>query len=104
MFWGNPQSDGTGGRTFDDAVEISVRWGDKQQKFIDAQGHEQISRAIIYADTDLAVGGYLYLGTLAALSSADEGDPLSVSTAYEIRATSKSPDLKADRFVRKVWL
>lgn len=104
VYWGNPQSDGYGGRTFDDAVEISVRWSDRQEMFIDTQAREQVSRAVVHVATDLAVGGYLYLGELADLSSAEEGDPLSVSTAYEIRSLSKTPDIGADRFARKVWL
>ncbi|MCK4858882.1 MAG: hypothetical protein KAT58_12990 [candidate division Zixibacteria bacterium] len=104
VYWGNPQSDGYGGRTFDDAVELDVRWQDRQELFVDAQGREQISRAVAYVATDLDIGGYLYLGELADLSSAEEGDPLSVSTAYEIRAISKTPDIGADRFARKVWL
>ena len=104
VYWGNPASDGYGGRTFDDAVEMNVRWQDRQELFVDAQGREQTSRAVVYVATDLAIGGYLYLGTLADLSSAEEGDPLSVSTAYEIRSISKTPDIGADRFARKLWL
>ena len=104
VHWGNPSSDGFGGRTFDDAVELDVRWQDRQELFVDAQGREQTSRAVVYVATDLSVGGYLYLGELADLSSAEEGDPLTVATAYEIRAISKTPDIGADRFARKVWL
>lgn len=104
VYWGNPQSDGYGGRTFDDAVEVAVRWQDRQEMFIDMQGREQTSRAVVYVATDLAIGGYLYLGELADLSSAEEGDPLAISTAYEIRAFSKSPDIGADKFARKLWL
>ena len=104
VYWGNPSSDGYGGRTFDVPAEISVRWQDRQELFVDAQGREQTSRAVVYVATDLVIGGYLYLGELADLSSAEEGDPLSVSTAYEIRAISKTPDIGADRFARKLWL
>ena len=104
VYWGNPQNDGYGGRTFDDAIEIAVRWEDRQERFVDTQVREQVSRAVVYVATDLVIGGYLYLGTLTDLSSAEEGDPLSVSSAYEIRALSKSPDIGADRFARKVWL
>ena len=104
VFWGNPRSDGYGGRTFDDPVEIDVRWADRQEMFVDTQKREQISRAVVHTATDLVVGGYLYLGTLADLSSAEEGDPLSISAAYEIRAFSKTPNIRADQFVRKVWL
>lgn len=104
VYWGNPQSDGYGGRTFDDAVEISVRWADRQEMFVDTQARERVSRAVVYAAIDLMVGGYLYLGELADLSSAEEGDPLSISTAYEIRAFSKTPNVRGDQFVRKAWL
>lgn len=104
VYWGNPSSDGYGGRTFDDPVEINVRWSDRQEMFVDTQAREQVSRAVVYVATDLVIGGYLYLGTLADLSSAEEGDPLSISTAYEIRSISKTPDIGADRFARKVWL
>lgn len=104
VYWGDPSSDGYGGRTFDDPVEINVRWQDRQELFVDAQGREQTSRAVVYVATDLNIGGYLYLGALADLSSAEEGDPLSISTAYEIRSISKTPDIGADRFARKVWL
>lgn len=104
VYWGNPQSDGYGGRTFEDPVEINVRWSDRQEMFVDAQAREQTSRAVVHTATDLVVGGYLYLGTLADLSSAEEGDPLSLSTAYEIRAFSKTPNIRADNFVRKAWL
>ena len=104
VYWGNPSSDGYGGRTFDDAVEMDVRWQDRQELFVDAQGREQTSRAVVYVATDLIIGGYLYLGELTDLSSAEEGDPLAVAAAYEIRAISKTPDIGASRFARKVWL
>lgn len=104
VYWSNPQSDGYGGRTFDDAVEIAVRWADRQEMFVDTQAREQLSRAVVHTATDLAIGGYLYLGTLAGLSSAEEGDPLSVSSAYEIRAFKKTPNIRADQFARKAWL
>ena len=31
VYWGNPQSDGSGGYTFDDPVEIKCRWEDIKQ-------------------------------------------------------------------------
>ena len=104
VYWGNPSSDGYGGRTFDVPAEISVRWQDRQELFVDTQGREQTSRAVVYVATDLIIGGYLHLGELADLSSAEEGDPLTVATAYEIRSISKTPDIGADRFARKIWL
>jgi len=104
VYWGNPQNDGYGGRTFDDAVEIDVRWEGRQNLFIDAAGQEKRSRAVVFVKSDVDLGGYLYLGELTDLSSAEEGDPLSIATAYEIAGFEKIPDIAAGKFVRKAWL
>lgn len=104
VFWGNPQNDGAGGRTFDDPIELSVRWEQQQELFVDASGQESTSKAVVYVDQDVDIGGYLYLGDLDELSSAEESDPLTVGEAYEIRSFKKLPDIKADRFLRKAWL
>ena len=104
VYWGNPQSDGTGGRTFDDPVELSVRWEQRQELFIDVGGQEVTSQAVVYVDQDVDIGGYLYLGDLDDLSSAEEASPLTVDGAYEIRGLKKLPDIKASRFMRKAWL
>jgi len=105
VYWANPQNDGFGGKTFDDPIEISVRWEDRQELFIDANGQEKTSQAVVYLAQDIDLGGYLYLGTLVGLSSAEEGDPLASGVAsYEIRGFRKVPDIRGERFSRKVWL
>lgn len=105
VYWANPQSDGFGGRTFDDPIEISVRWEDRQELFIDASGQEKTSQAVVYLAQDVNLGGYLYLGSLSDLSSAEEGDPLTNGVAsYEIRGFRKVPDIRGERSLRKVWL
>lgn len=106
VYWGSPTSDGTGGRTFGSAypVEVDVRWEQVQKLFIDGSGQEVRSRAVVYVGQDLDLGGYLYLGTLDDLSSAEQADPLAISGAYEIRSFEKVPDINAGRFVRKAWL
>ena len=104
VYWGNPQPDGYGGYVFDAAVEISARWQDKQQLFVDRQGNEAVSRAVVYVDRDVDIGGYLYLGTLDDLDSVQEADPYDVSGAWPIRAFAKTPDITGEFFVRKVWI
>lgn len=105
VYWANPQSDGFGGRTFDDPIEVSVRWEDRQELFINASGQEETSKAVVHLAQDVDLGGYLYLGTLADLSSAEEGDPFASGVAsYEIRGFRKIPDIRAERSLRKVWL
>lgn len=110
VYWPNPAPDGWGGKSFDEAEELDpaedngVRWVQRQELFIDAQGQEQRSNAVVHVAQDVDLGGYLYLGTLDDLSSAEEADPLDVSGAYEIRNFEKYPDRRGTRFVRKVWL
>jgi hypothetical protein len=98
VYWGNPTSDGYGGRTFDSPIEISVRWSKKQELFIDSTGQEVTSSAVVHVDRDLDIGGYL------SLTISEEADPLSIDTAYEIRGWAKIPSLGATEYVRKVWL
>ena len=104
VYWGSPMATGAGGRSFADPVELSVRWEQRQDLFTDGSGQESRSRAVVYVDQDLVESGYLYLGTLANRSSAEEGDPLNVTDAYEIRSVEKIPSVNGNLFVRKVWL
>ena len=104
VYWGNPTPGGYGGHTFDDPIEISVRWEDRQELFIDAEGKEVRSQAVVTIDRDLVLGGYLALMTLSDLSSAEEGDPQGISDAKEIRAMRKIPNIKATAYRRRVWL
>lgn len=104
VLWANPVKDGQGGATFDEPIEVNVRWEQKQEMFADVSGQERRSDAVVFVGRDVVVGGYLFLGNLDDLSSAEEGDPLIVGGAYEIRKFEKIPDLSASRYVRKVWL
>ena len=104
VYWGSPVSDGQGGRTFADAVEVDVRWEERQELFIDPQGQEKQSSAVVFIGQDVVVGAYLFLGDLDDLGSAEEGDPLNVDGAYEIRQRTKIPDHRGIEFLRKAWL
>jgi hypothetical protein len=67
------------------------------------QGREKRSSAVVFVSSDLTVGGFLYLGSLAGLTTPQKSDP-HLLTAYEIRAIEKIPSVDAQRFTRKVWL
>jgi hypothetical protein len=104
VYWGNPVSDGAGGRTFDDPIELTVRWEGKQELFRDAAGKERMSRAIVYVSQAVDLDAYLYLGTLDDLSSAEEGDPFQVATAWPIRMVDDISSLDGAKRVRTAWL
>ncbi len=104
VYWSTPSSDGMGGYTFATPVEILCRWEDIQKMFIDADGNEVRSTSVVYLGQDVDIGGWLYLGDLDDISSADEDSPGSVSGAKEIRSFSKIPNFNASDFQRKVML
>jgi len=105
VYWGNPQSDGYGGKIFDTPVEIPVRWDVKNELIMDNEGNQVVSNAEILITQDLDIGGYLYLGTLYDLSS-DPSNPLTEEVkVYEIKQFSKiSMPKSLAEFVRKVWI
>lgn len=104
VYWGNPQDNGYGGKTFNAPVQIKVRWSVKQVLFADASGQQVLSDAVVHVGEDLDIDGYLYLGTLDDLSSEEGVNPLVLAGAFAIKAKSEVPNLQATDFVRKVWL
>ena len=110
VYWGSPQEDGMGGFTFADPVELSpptngVRWEEKTQLVVTAKGAEETSDAEIMVCSDLDVDGYLYLGELDDLSTAEKADPMIVDGARQIISKSKTPMVfSTTEFVRKVYL
>ena len=104
VYWAPYLSDGFGNVTFADPVEIAVRWENKIELFIDNQGKEQKSAAVVYPVSAVLLEGYLYLGTLLALSSAEENDPKSIITAKEIRGVSASINIRGTQTLYKAWL
>lgn len=83
-------------------VEIKVRWEDVSEEFLDDKGTLQISRAKVYVDRDIKVGGVLMLGELD--SGVDEDNPKENENAWEIRRVEKLPNLKVSEFLRTVYL
>lgn len=102
VYWASPVMDGEGRYTFDSPKEIPVRWVQKQVKFLNERGEEELSQAVVMLADDVVVNGYLYLGTEASLS--DEIDPLQVSGAYMIKGYTKTPSVDGSQFVRKAYM
>lgn len=105
VYWSAPVADGYGGYTFASPTEISCRWDGKKEIFIDAQGREAVSKAKILVTQDLDEEGYLYLGELDDLSTAQKANPKLVEGACLIRAFEKTPMIKSTTvFVRTVYV
>jgi hypothetical protein len=105
VYWSTPNEDGYGGQVWAAPIEIACRWEDKEQLLQLNDGTQISSRAVVYVLQDVDLEGMMYLGTLADLSNAEEGDPKTVDKAYIIKKFEKSPALGSTTdFVRKVWL
>jgi len=105
VYWANPVNDGYGGFTFDDPVEISCRWEDKNQICIGDDGQEVTSDSEVLVTQDLDKNGYLCLCTLDDIDDDDLNSPMNVSGASQIISISKIPMIKSTtEFVRQVYL
>ena len=105
VYWANPVVDGFGAATYDDPVEVKVRWTVKQEKFLSSKGSENnvienLSKVVVLAETDFDIGGRMLLGLLVDLDS----DQLPSVTALTIDGFEKIPTIKATQFLRKVYL
>jgi len=107
VYWANPVSDGLGGYTYSDPVEVDVRWTDKQEKVLSAglsaenTVEEILSKSVILAESDFDTQGRMFLGTLIDLES--DNLPGSVN-ALTIVTVDKIPTINATQFLRKVYL
>ena len=105
VYWGSPTNDGYGKFTFATAVEIPVRWEGSTKVITTPAGVEYVSRAEVIVNQDVDEEGYLYLGALSGLSTAQKADPQLVDGAWKIIRYDKIPMIfKTDEFVRKVFL
>jgi len=105
VYWLPGANDGYGARTWSTGVEIACRWDDEQELIMNKYGKEIMSQAKLLVTQDLDIEGYLYLGTLTSLETAQKTNPKLVPTAYPIQKYSKSPEFKStSKFVREVYL
>lgn len=95
-YWAPSTRDGAGKITFGAPVSVTCRWADATELFIDRQGKEVRSNAVVHVDQDLSLDGFLALGASVSATPTDGALP--------IRKLAKTPGLDAEMFVRKAWL
>lgn len=83
-------------------VQISVRWEDISEEFIDSNNTRQLSNARVYVDRDVSVGGILMLGKLTDIT--DAVNPKENVNAWEIRRFEKLPNINNTEQLRTVFL
>lgn len=79
-YWLPSTTDVWGDNTaYTSAASLKGRWEDRHEEFIDFRGEVAYSNAIVYLNSAVALGGYLYKGTSSA------SDPKTVADAFPIR-------------------
>lgn len=97
-YWAQTAQDVYGKGTFSSPTAKACRWEDSSELFIDKMGQEVTCKSKIFFAEDLALEGYLFLGSSAVSS------PLDVPRAYEIRQIKRIPDIRNARTLYVVFL
>lgn len=98
VYWGVAGKNESGQNTYQEPIELRVRWEDDDFAFIDAVGSTLASTTSVYVDRVLDIGGILWKGRLQDVPS--QTDPVSMEGADEIIKFKEIPDLKAKKFLR----
>lgn len=88
-YWPVTGQDGYGATTFGIPQLLNARWEEHVENVLGKDGEEFVSKARVYFDQDIDINGYLYLG------ESSEDDPQELADAFEIRAKTRMPDLRA---------
>jgi len=105
VYWGLDTEDPYDDEGFPNLIagaELSCRWVDKSEEFINTQGARQLSKSRVLVASDVVPGGVLMLGDLD-----DVTDLVNIkenSGAWEIARFDKIPNFRATEFVRVAWL
>lgn len=101
IWWSKTGRGVSGDPTFAAPVEISCRWEDVQERFIDLVGAEVVSSALVYVDRDMKAGDFLQRGEL---ESGTPANPTDSSEAWEMRDWNKLPNFKETEYLRSTHL
>jgi hypothetical protein len=106
VYWGTPQEDGYGTKTYGEPVELACRWEDRVQLVKNEIANtEFLSRAVVYLSQDVEIDGVLYLGVLDDLDSDAIDDPFKQDGTYIIKIFDKIPSLNTPTvFIRTATL
>ena len=102
VYWGVKGLDKFGDPTYEEPIEITLRWEDAEEEFINANGEKEMSRSMLIVDRDLEIKGYMFLGKIADLKDTDS--PRENRDAWEIRMVKNTPDFKGRKFLREAIL
>lgn len=98
-YWAEAAMDGFGERTFSAPVTFVGRWEERTDLKIEFDGEVTMSKAVVYLQDDVILGGYLALGDLIASL-----EPTDLAAAYIIKSTQQITSISGIETIRKVLL
>lgn len=102
VYWAPGPVDNFGNKTWLAPDQVACRWSEEVVEFSDVMGNKQVSKAVVYPDRDLTVGGFLWQGRLADVT--DFVDPTLNGGSSVIQSWRKIPTSDADEFLRKAFV
>lgn len=96
--WAVTGVDGFNKPIFASPVELKCRWEERNEKLINDDGEEYLSRARVFLANDVVPGDYLFLG------SNSTADPRTVREAFRVKTWRRIPSLDGLSFERKAYL
>jgi len=104
VFWEKTGKNGFYELTLSTGVEINVRWEDRNELFINYDGKEEYSGAIVYIKQDMSPDDFLYLGELTDLSAEEQANPKLEQSAFAIKKFEKIKSVGGRSTLRRVFL
>ncbi len=99
---GGNDYDNFGQPLYADPVQIDCRWDDTNVEIMLPDNTTYMSRATVYVDRDVALGGLLMRGVLADIT--DPVNPRQNNGAWEIKRSDDIPNFKATEFLKIAYL
>lgn len=98
-YWDPGAEDRFGAVTFSAPELLKARWEDRNETVKTTGGDTIVTRAVVFVDRDLLIGGYLAKGDFSAVQ-----DPTLIPDASEIQAWASIPDIRNVSSERRAYL
>jgi hypothetical protein len=97
-YWPPTSENDWGEEGFEAPQTIDGRWENRQERAVTPSGEEIISKAFVYSEATLAIGGYVVLGSSVATN------PIGVEGAEQIKGNTWVPSLRTNTEVKAAIL
>jgi hypothetical protein len=106
VYWAPGSLDNYGNTSWAGGAEIAGRWEEGSFLFLNTEGESEVASDRVYMDgaNTLELDGRLYLGELDDLTSGQQADPTTVSSAKRIVKVGKAPRLRGSQKLAQVLL